>query len=48
MTRTGYWVDDAQVVREIVEKKWSDDPTGIQIKVSVLEMQEDKTGELER
>ena len=38
MTRTGYWNDDAQVVREIVEKKWSDDPTGIQIKVSVLEM----------
>ena len=38
MTRTGYWRDDAQVVREVVEKKWSADPTGIQIKVSVLEM----------
>ena len=39
MTRTGFWKDDAQVVREIVEKKGSDDPTGIRIAVEQLEDQ---------
>lgn len=37
MTRLGFWQDDAQVVREIVEKRWSDDPTGIYIKIEKLE-----------
>ena len=45
MTRTGYWKDDAQVVRETVEKKWAADPTGIQIKVSVLEICGEKQAE---
>ena len=26
MTLCGFWKDDAQVVREIVEKRWSDEP----------------------
>jgi Holliday junction resolvase RusA-like endonuclease len=37
MTRCGYWQDDAQVVRESVEKRWSDDPTGIYIEIKPLE-----------
>ena len=37
MTRCGYWKDDAQVVREVAEKKWSDDPTGIYIEIERLE-----------
>ena len=37
MTRCGYWKDDAQVVRENVEKKWSSDPTGIYIEIHNLE-----------
>lgn len=37
MTRCGFWEDDAQVVREIVEKRWSDDPTGISIEIVRLE-----------
>ena len=36
MTEVGFWVDDAQVVVEHVEKLWSDDPTGISIEISVL------------
>lgn len=36
MTRCGYWHDDAQVVRESVEKRWSDDPTGIYIEIEPL------------
>lgn len=35
MTKCGYWKDDAQVVREIVEKQWSEDP-GIHIEVRCL------------
>lgn len=31
LTRCGFWKDDAQVVREIVEKRWSDHPVGIRI-----------------
>ena len=37
MTRCGYWKDDAQVVCEAVEKRWSDDPAGIYIEVEPLE-----------
>lgn len=37
MTRCGFWKDDAQVVREIVEKRWSDDPAGIYIEIDELE-----------
>ena len=39
MTRCGFWVDDAQVVREIAEKRWADDPSGIYIEVEELEVQ---------
>ena len=38
MTRCGFWKDDAQVVREIVEKRWSDEPTGIYIEIEELEV----------
>ena len=38
MTKSGYWKDDAQVVRETVEKRWSDDPAGIYIEVQELEV----------
>lgn len=38
MTRCGFWKDDAQVVREIVEKRWSDEPTGIFIEIKSLEV----------
>ena len=37
MTRCGFWYDDAQVVRESVEKRWSDEPAGIFIVVEQLE-----------
>ena len=37
MTKCGFWGDDAQVVRETVEKRWSDDPTGIYIEIIRLE-----------
>lgn len=37
MTRCGFWADDAQVVRESVEKRWADEPSGIYIEVSPLE-----------
>ena len=37
MTRAGFWNDDAQVVREIVEKRWSDEPVGIYIELEELE-----------
>ena len=39
MTRCGFWNDDAQVVREIAEKRWSDDPCGINIEIEELEVQ---------
>lgn len=38
ITRCGFWKDDAQVVREIVEKRWSDEPTGIFIEIKSLEV----------
>lgn len=37
MTKCGFWKDDAQVVKEIVEKRWSDDPTGIEIEIVELD-----------
>lgn len=37
MTRCGFWMDDAQVVRETVEKRWADDPSGIYIEITELE-----------
>lgn len=37
MTRCGYWKDDAQVVSETAEKRWSDEPCGIFIEVRELE-----------
>ena len=37
MTRCGYWKDDAQVVREVVEKQWAEEP-GIHIEVKQLGM----------
>lgn len=37
MTRCGFWRDDAQVVREVVEKHWSDEPCGIYIEIKSME-----------
>ena len=37
MTEEGFWQDDAQVCREVVEKRWSDEPTGIYVEVNSLE-----------
>ena len=36
MTDLGFWVDDAQVVKEVVEKLWCDEPTGISIEIIEL------------
>lgn len=36
MTALGFWKDDAQVVREITEKRWSDEPSGISIEINQL------------
>ena len=36
MTEVGFWIDDAQVVVEHVEKIWTDDPCGIAIEINVL------------
>ena len=37
MTLLGFWKDDAQVVKETCEKKWSDEPTGIAIQIEILD-----------
>ena len=42
MTKCGFWKDDAQVVREKVEKRWSDDPAGIYIEIEELEVAHEK------
>jgi len=42
MTKCGFWEDDAQVVRETVEKRWSDDPAGIYIEIEELEAAHEK------
>lgn len=39
MTRCGFWNDDAQVVREVAEKRWADEPSGIYIEVEELEVE---------
>ena len=36
MTYLKFWNDDAQVVKEHVEKIWSDEPTGISIEINEL------------
>lgn len=36
MTELGFWNDDAQVVKETCEKRWSDEPTGIAIEIEML------------
>lgn len=41
MTKCGFWKDDAQVVREMVEKRWADEPTGIYIEIMELEAKGD-------
>ena len=42
MTRCGFWKDDAQVVKEYVEKKWSENPVGIEIEIVELEGKDDE------
>lgn len=37
MTAEFFWKDDAQVVREVCEKKWSAEPVGILIEITALE-----------
>lgn len=37
MTRLGFWTDDALVVRESTEKRWSKSPVGIEIEIVELE-----------
>ena len=44
MTDVGFWIDDAQVVVEHVEKLWSDDPTGIAIEIEVLSKIKEEAG----
>ena len=44
MTEVGFWIDDAQVVVEHVEKLWSDDPTGISIEIEVLSKIKEEAG----
>ena len=43
MTRCGFWHDDAQVVRETVEKLWADTSVGIEIELVPLENTERST-----
>ena len=38
MTQVGFWKDDAQVVSEKVQKRWSDEPTGIYVEIKELEV----------
>ena len=37
MTKCRFWFDDAQVAREVVEKRWADEPCGIYIEITRLE-----------
>lgn len=46
MTEVGFWLDDAQVVVEHVEKIWSDEPTGISIEIRILDKFKDSTFEI--
>lgn len=44
MTEVGFWLDDAQVAVEHVEKVWTDEPSGIAIEIIVLsKFKEDTT-----
>lgn len=36
MTELAFWKDDAQVIREVVEKLWSDEPTCIALEIEIL------------
>lgn len=36
MTELGFWNDDAQVVKETAEKRWSEEPSGISIEINQL------------
>ena len=36
MTLERFWEDDAQVVREIAEKRWSEEPCGIELEIRSL------------
>ena len=38
MTKCGFWKDDAQVVKETVEKRWTDNGAGIEIEITELEV----------
>ena len=42
MTACGFWKDDAQVAREHVEKRWSDEPCGIYIEITEMEADDAK------
>ena len=44
MTELGFWKDDALVVKEITEKIWSDEPTGIWINIEVLSKFKEEAG----
>lgn len=46
MTKTGFWYDDAQVVREVITKRWVSDGPGIVI--SVYDLAPDAKDELDR
>lgn len=48
MTDLGFWKDDAQVVREIVEKLWSDEPTGIALEIEILSERKEASDEVKR
>lgn len=37
MTTLGFWHDDAQVVREIIEKRWAEEPGGLHIEITPLD-----------
>jgi len=41
MTLAGFWKDDAQVVSEHVQKRWSAEPSGIYIEIAELEVETD-------
>lgn len=45
MTQLGFWKDDALVVREVVEKLWSDEPTGIALEIEILSDRKEETNE---
>ena len=45
MTQLGFWKDDALVVRETVEKLWSDEPTGIALEIEILGDRKEETDE---